>query len=125
MYRLLACIQKHPSLTAEEFKNYYENIHIPLVFSLTSVRPTTYKRRYVEEELDALNLGLTNPLPFDVVTEEVFESKEVWEQWIADLYGKNKEQMVADEEKFVVRETVRVFVVDECVSVDNPTGKSA
>jgi hypothetical protein len=33
--------------------------------------------------------------------------------------------MLADEEKFVVRETVRVFVVDECVSVDNPTGKSA
>ena len=124
MYRLLVCIHKQPSLTAEEFKNRYEN-HISLALSLASVRPTTYKRRCVEQELDALNTGLTKPLPFDVVTEMVFESKEVCEQFSADLYGKNKEQIWANEDTCMVRETMRVFVVDECVSFDNTTEKSA
>jgi hypothetical protein len=124
MYRLLYCIQKQPSLTAEEFKSYYENAHIPLVFSLTSVRPTTYKRRYVEEVLNPLNTGLTEPLPFDVVTEISFESKEMYEQLLGDLYGKNREQMWADEDRLLVRETIRVFAFDECVSFDNTTGKS-
>jgi hypothetical protein len=124
MYRLLACIQKQPSLTDEEFKSHYEN-HISLALSLASCRPITYKRKYIEEELDGLNTGLTKPRPFDAVTEMVFESKEMVEQFSADMYGKHREQIWADEDKFMVREATRVFVVDECVTSDNATAKSA
>jgi hypothetical protein len=125
MYRHIVCIQKQPSLTAEEFKSRYEN-HVSLALSLTSVRPITYKRRYIVEELDALNTGSTKPLPFDVVTEVVYESKEMCGQFGADLYGKNREQIWADEDRFMIRETMRVFVVDECVtSFDDTTAGSA
>ena len=48
-YTLLCFVQKAQHLSAEEFKNHYENVHVPLVKSLVKNPedlPLQYKRHY-------------------------------------------------------------------------------
>ena len=86
MPRLIALICKRESVSAEEFQNYYEKNHVPLIESLF---PTLrgYKRTYLLES-DMLNDALplesdNNASPFDVITELTFDDEESLDQFFA------------------------------------------
>ena len=86
MPRLIALICKRESVSAEEFQNYYEKNHVPLIESFF---PTLrgYKRTYLLESNmlnDALPLESdNNSSPFDVITELTFDDEGDLNQFFA------------------------------------------
>ena len=55
MLNLLSYLSKREGMTNEEFVDYYENHHVPLILSLTAP-PPVYKRHYVRRG-DSINIG--------------------------------------------------------------------
>jgi hypothetical protein len=134
-YKMLFFFARNASLSPDEFKDYYENKHVPLILSLVdtmeahgideSSKPLLYKRRYIDR--DASNPASGNPgmfdmgLPpfeYDVVTEIVFASKTAAADFVKVLYGieENASRLLPDEDKLMDRSKMRGFVVEEHVS---------
>lgn len=110
MYKVFAYLTRRPGTTREEFIDYYENHHVPLVLSLASM-PRVYKRNYV------IRGGAAGPgapaIDFDVVTEMAWDSRAGFEEWIA-LQG--VPAIAEDEAKFLDRSKTQAHVIDERVS---------
>ena len=50
MFRVLAFLTKRDGISADDFADYYENHHVPLILRLAPL-PDVYKRRYRGEAL--------------------------------------------------------------------------
>lgn len=114
MFKVFAFLKKRDELTTEEFMNYYENIHVPLILSLTH-KPLVYKRNYLKSDKESLKLSLTsNLIGFDVVTEQVFKSDEDFQNWLGKLSTPEVALIVKeDEDKFLDRSHYFAYVIDE------------
>jgi uncharacterized protein (TIGR02118 family) len=110
MLKVFAYLSKKPSLDTQEFIDYYENHHVPLVLRLATA-PPVYKRNYVLRG-DELNRQ-DDAIDFDVVTEIVFADRAAFDDWIAKL---GVEAIGADEERFLDRSRTRACVVEEHVT---------
>jgi uncharacterized protein (TIGR02118 family) len=110
MFKVLIYLTRRQGSTREEFIDYYENHHVPLVLSLASM-PRVYKRNYVVRG-DAVGPGFP-AVDFDVVTELVWDDRAGFEEWMA-LPG--VPAIAEDEAKFQDRSKTRVHLVDERVS---------
>jgi hypothetical protein len=111
-YCIIAFLSKAPSKTLDEFRDYYENSHIPLV--LRTVRaalpagipfPTlVYVRRYLDSQTPVVTAS-GELAGFDCMTELQFASKEVFEKyWMAPLsQGEAGKAIGEDEERFLSR----------------------
>ena len=116
MPRLIALICKRESVSAEEFQNYYEKNHVPLIESLF---PTLigYKRTYLLES-NMLNEALPlesddNTSPFDVITELIFDNEDGLNQFFAR--GADKEVVDSirkDEANFLDGEKTIMYRVE-------------
>ena len=116
MPKLIALICKKSSISAEDFKTYYEANHVPLIESLFPTL-TGYKRTYLLES-NMLNDSL--PLesegghtPFDVITELTFDDEEGLNQFFAK--GADEEVVEAirqDESNFLDGEKTIMYRVD-------------
>ena len=114
MLKILSYLAKRDGMTPEEFIDYYENHHVPLILSLAPP-PVVYKRHYVQRE-DALNIGEAD-VDFDVVTEQVFADREAFQSWIdAVTAGDAGERVAADEARFLDRARTRSCVVNDYVT---------
>lgn len=117
-YTVLAFIPRAPSLSHAAFKEYYETNHVPLVTSLIEApyQPLSYKRRYVRQPEYAKTEATAAPdLDFDVITELTFADEDGFQKCMANL-RRNEETWRAvreDEDRFLVREKMRVVVVEE------------
>ena len=97
----------------QEFIDYYENKHVPLICSLAPV-PTVYKRRYLIGERLTAEGGAVD---FDVMTELVFTDRNAFDGWMATLAKPGAgARVVADEEKFLNRARTRAYVIEERVT---------
>lgn len=116
MLRVIAFLVKQPHLSTDEFIDYYENKHVPLIVSLSGdTLPVIYKRRYLRKEPEYLVHG--QPANFDVITELVFPDREAQGAWTAQLGKEGRgERIVADEENFLVRSKTTAHVVEEYVT---------
>jgi uncharacterized protein (TIGR02118 family) len=48
-YRVLILVYRKPGMTPEDFKNHYENVHVPLVRDIAGPHfPLSHKRRYIQ-----------------------------------------------------------------------------
>ena len=113
MFKVFGFLTKKENLSIQEFINYYENKHVPLICSLAPV-PSVYKRRYLRERLTAEGAGR---FEFDVMTELVFTDRNTFDSWMAALAKPEASALVvADEEKFLNRSRTRAYVVDERVT---------
>ena len=119
---MLAFLRKNPSLTTEEFINYYETKHIPLIVSVSGdTLPTTYKRRYFHQGKAASAteaFGVlhhpsdgSSAVPYDAVTELGFPDKQASETWVAKMRA--NEAVVADELVFLDQRKMSLIVVQE------------
>ena len=114
MYRVFGFLTKRADISMDEFINYYENTHIPLIVSLAPI-PTVYKRRYVAHD-QKLSQG-SNSVDFDVMTELGFPDRKAFLAWMAALSKPGVgEQVATDEAKFLDRSQTRAYVVDERVT---------
>jgi uncharacterized protein (TIGR02118 family) len=106
-------LRKKDGLTMQEFIDYYENKHVPLICSLAPV-PAIYKRRYLVGERLTAEGG---EVDFDVMTELVFADRHEFDAWMAELAKPEVgARVVADEQKFLNRARTRAYVIDERVT---------
>lgn len=114
MLKILSYLTKRDGMTLEEFVDYYENHHVPLILSLAPP-PAVYKRHYVQRG-DQLNIG-EGDVDFDVVTEQVFADRTEFLSWIGAVTAGNAgERVAADEARFLDRARTRACVVSDYVT---------
>ena len=117
MYKYMILMKKKASLSREEFINYYENQHVPLMRSLASGRDI-YRRNYVvmDDPMFAIDgrLGEADVLGFDVITEIAFPTRADAEAAKAAALAtpENLARIKADETNFCEPGSVRMFVVE-------------
>ena len=97
-------------LVAQEFADYYEHNHVPLVLS-KAFMPMVYKRNYIQRG-DAFNIE-GEEIAFDCMIELVFAERDELLAWMTSL---GIDEIARDEEKFIDRAATRAYVVDECTS---------
>ena len=112
MFKVVAFLVKKDGMSIEEFSNYYENHHVPLVLSIASP-PLVYKRRYLTRSNELTRSG--SVVDFDAITEIGFESEASFtENWLTPLVLAKTGKLIAeDEERFINRAKTRAYVVEE------------
>jgi len=111
MFRVLGFLSMKDGMKMQEFIDYYEYRHVPLICSLAPT-PIVYKRRYVRREEKLASEG--GAVDFDVITELAFSDREAFQAWMAQLLASGK--VAADEAKFLNRSKTRAYVVEEHVT---------
>jgi hypothetical protein len=112
MFKIFAYLSKRDDITAEAFKDYYENHHVKLVLSIAPM-PKVYKRNYLDKGNTA---NLESPtIDFDVITEQVWEDRAGFENWISVL---GIPEIAEDEARFLDRSKTHAYVIDEGVSAN-------
>jgi uncharacterized protein (TIGR02118 family) len=110
MYKVMAFLTRKPGMTRDEFRDYYENKHAPLIGQLTP-KMAAYKRNYVN--LNGAFKRDEDLITFDVITEMEFEDQAACERWfeafqVPDVFA----QISADENNFLDRSRMLVCTVD-------------
>ena len=107
MIKVFGYLKRKPGLSPQEFADYYEHNHVPLVLS-KAFMPMVYKRNYIQRG-DAFNIEGTE-ISFDCMTELVFADRDDLSAWMASL---GVDEIARDEENFIDRAATRAYVVDE------------
>jgi hypothetical protein len=114
MFKVLSYLAKRDDMSTEDFIDYYENHHVPIILSVLP-NPDVYKRHYVQRG-DAINVGEPT-IDFDVVTEVAFTDRRTFEWWLSAVgAGARGELVAADEARFLDRERTRACVVHDYVT---------
>ena len=114
MFKRLLFVTRRPDLTHEEFRRYYEQVHVPLVTSLRPVQPLIYRRNYLapgrdpnaQSHMEGRDPGKT--ISFDCVTEIVFANR----RDAAPPPPGIVEQLRRDEENFIAPDGLSIHVVE-------------
>lgn len=127
-YTVVLFITREPSLTFEQFQDYYEHKHIPMVYSLISeVWPTTFHRRYFARISRKGFGGPANPdrppltlrgdmkeLDCDCIAEMTFPSEKRFQNFYKKIYEKEIAAVLAeDERRFLEKGKTTAVVVGE------------
>jgi uncharacterized protein (TIGR02118 family) len=107
MIKVFGYLKRKPGLSPQQFADYYENNHVPLVLS-NAFMPMVYKRNYIQRG-DAFNIE-GKEISFDCMTELVFVDRDDLSAWMAGLGG---DEIARDEENFIDRAATLAYVVDE------------
>ncbi len=108
-------VTRKPTLSPEEFEDYWENKHVPLVKSLSGPRfPLSHTRYYISRSTSApgypLNLVTGQPLDFDfdAFAVVIFASEAAFKECLATLLSP---EVIEDEDRFTVREKLRAVIL--------------
>lgn len=127
-YTIVLFVTREPSLTFEEFQDYYEHKHLPMVYSLISeVWPTTFTRRYLARISRKGFGGPANPnrppltlrgdlkeLDCDCIAEMTFPDEKGFQNFYKRIYEKDIAAILAeDERKFLEKGKTTAVVVAE------------
>jgi hypothetical protein len=127
-YNIFLFITRKPSLTPEEFKDYYENTHIPLLKSLVGdLFPLHHTRQYFartdrkgfggpanRDHPNYLLRGAPEGFDFDVIAELAWENEKVFHEFYKAIYKSDVAAKLAlDEEHFLDSGSLRSVVVGE------------
>lgn len=120
MYKILAFLTKRADMSTDDFIDYYENHHVPLVVSLSGdTLPILYKRRYTRRGSgNEIRTAVVGPqIDFDVVTEMGFVDRAAYEAWWKEMTSEGvREKLVEDEGRFSDEGRTRIVVVEEFVT---------
>ncbi len=117
MFKFMILMKKKQSISREEFIEYYENSHVPLMRRLAPGREL-YRRNYIVFDdpmfdIDGRKGGIAD-FDFDVITECAFATRQDAEaaKQAALASPENLQSVKADEENFIEPGSVRMFVVE-------------
>lgn len=82
MIKAFGYLTRKPGLSLQEFADYYERNHVPLVLSKAAM-PVVYKRNYIQRR-DPFNLE-GDDIGFDCMTELVFADRDGFLAWVTNL----------------------------------------
>ena len=106
-HKLLLFLKRRPGLSREDFRDYYENQHVPLCLKYAAGQ-ARYLRRYLEP-----SPGMPEP-EFDVITELWFTDRKALDMVLhAMAKGLMPPDVIADEEKLFDRSASRAYAVTE------------
>jgi ribosomal protein uS13 len=109
MYRVFGFLAKRDGLSMPEFKDYYENHHVPPLLS-RAPKPLIHKRRYVNRDEEFMKTGLQ--VDFDVMVEVAFADEDTFLAYMGKLFGPEAvdDAVAVDEAKFLDRSQTRAYV---------------
>ncbi len=117
MIKVVFCLRRLPSRTAEEFQDHWLNIHAPLV---QKHRQTLRIMRYVQLHTDfgtmteRLRSFRSSPEPYDGIAEIWYESYEALEGLGRDPEARTaSKELRDDEERFVDLERSPIWIAEE------------
>lgn len=118
MLKLVGLFSAKPGTTCEDARHYYEEHHAPLIMELFGAFLADYRRSYIDPASvlapNRPNGAPAPPLNFDVVVEMWFDSTEMLQQSGAVATSPDVAKRIAeDEERFLDRESMVTFLVDE------------
>lgn len=112
MFKAIALLTRKPGLTKEEFIDYYENNHAPLI-AATFPSIIEYRRNYPDLAQVLRSKGTPDP-HFDVITEMWFHDKAGYEDMLAThAQPEVGDRIRADESNFLDQSKIIQFVTDE------------
>ena len=117
MVKLMACLRRKPGMSEEEFHQYWEETHGPLVMDVTEF--SRYFRRYIQSHTLQ---GLSAVFPpqaipaYDGIAEVWFESEDELQKAFAE--PRYLEIIRPDEEKFLDLANCVTFIVEEASIVE-------
>jgi hypothetical protein len=112
-YKVFIFLKRRPGTTMQEFRDYYENRHVPLCAKyMAGVR--RYFRRYVTPMPNAVT-GSVAEMDFDVVTELWYDDRATYDK-VLEFAGRGvlPAEVIADEERLFDRTKGRFATVVEC-----------
>jgi hypothetical protein len=115
LIKLICHFKRKAGMTLEEFRDRYENGHVPLILKLT-INQVDYRRNYRIEDakFDPFGQGADGEPDFDCITEVWFESREALEESLASVSRPEiASVVVADEEQFMDRSATRLMLFEE------------
>jgi hypothetical protein len=106
MITTIALLKAREGLTRDEFIDYYENHHVPLILSLAPA-PDYYGRNYlpVPEQRRF-------PADFDVMTHMKFPDEAAYRSWLGFVLAEGS-GVAEDEARFLDRSRTRSWIVEE------------
>lgn len=121
MFKWICLIKKKRGVSRQEFMDYYENNHVPLVrrmFPEEFSHVRVYRRNYIVFDdpvvkLDAYE-GLESATGFDVVTECITDTREQAYALLQAAFKnpENAKLVMEDEDKFIERGSALMYVVE-------------
>jgi uncharacterized protein (TIGR02118 family) len=115
--KMVALFRRRSGLTPAEFREHYEKQHVPLALRLFPSTFADYRRNYIRHDLRHQRGEGESPLPwldFDVITEITFASRDDYERMVRAMSDPAiREQVVADETRFMDRSATVAYLVDE------------
>lgn len=109
MFKTVALLARKDGISHQEFVDYYENNHVPLIRSvIPNIRE--YRRNYLVHE-SAIGAPEAPAPQFDVITEIYFDDRAGYEEMLAISAGEAGGRIRADEAKFLDRRRTRMYVV--------------
>lgn len=126
MFKTLVMLKRHPSLTREQFIDYYENHHVKLAEPHLKSSASRYVRRYLQSASNPLTGEVVEP-EFDVITEMWYPTREVFEAARGTLKASPDviEAIAKDEETLFDRSRNRFYFVEERESDLSPDRSEA
>lgn len=105
--KVIVLARKRPDLSHAAFRDYYNNHHVHFMNRLLENGAAVHRRNFV------IHPDPSNPGDFDVISEAFYENREVAEATMRELADPEiHRQRVEDEAKFLLPESVRVFMVE-------------
>lgn len=111
-YKILLFMKRRNGLSLEEFKDYYENHHVPLCLKY-SQGISKYVRRYIHPQTHP-ETGPWQEPPFDVITELWFNNHKIYEATLKHLTTNiMPDEIIADEKNLFDRASFKIATVTE------------
>jgi uncharacterized protein (TIGR02118 family) len=116
MIKIIALIRRKDGITPEQFRDYYETRHVPLIRSLLPGMKD-YRRNFLVWDDEHAVRG-PRQARYDAVTEVWFDDAETFEAFKqAFAEPKIRQRIEDDEDNFLDRDSVEIVVVDETRNV--------
>ncbi len=127
MVKIIMLIKKRPDLSREEFMDYYDNRHVPLMHRLLSKGAAVHRRNFVipnaKDVGSADNLDTASQDDYDVICEVFYEDRETAESVMRDFEDPEIRRLTQeDEAKFQLPGSIKRYLVEVHETVFRPMG---
>ncbi len=115
MFKIMAFLKRRDEFSSAEFRDYYENVHVPLACEVAGGAPPAYRRNHIQWN-DPSNRN-ADQLDFDVITEIEFPDRESLNAWAEKLFApETNGRIIDDEARFIQADVIRIVVVEQCTT---------
>ncbi len=118
-YKILIFLKRRPGMSVEDFRRYYEEVHVPLCLKYMG-GVSRYLRRFIDP-LPNPESGESGDLAYDVITELWFEDEAVFRATVEYMSTSSmSEEVIEDERNLFDRARTRIATL-----VEHETNRSA